>query len=193
MTLCYFINKEILDLFTIANAISSVLLTIATFYYVRLTWRLANESKAQREALTEPKIHIGLESNTRAKNLIELYVENIGHGIAYNVRFNFTKDFILDHNKKLSEIGIFKSGIKAFGPNKNYRTYITSLIEDTENKQNNPIEVEVIYDTIGKKDIKEIFHLDFSELIGLLYLGNKDPMDLLIKSIDNLTNEIKNK
>jgi hypothetical protein len=171
----------------------SCVVAFSTVAYVTLTWRLVKETRAQRKVLTEPKIHVGLDMHPKESNIMELYVENIGHGVAYNVRFNFLQDFEFKQKGKLSEIGIFKSGIKVFAPNKFYRTYVTSLLDDTDKKKNNPIEVEVLYDTSIKKDLKEIFHLDFSEYIGLLVLENKDKMDLLIKSIENLTTEIKNK
>ncbi|MGD0711917.1 MAG: hypothetical protein ABR968_12145 [Bacteroidales bacterium] len=188
MILCDLTSKDKYEL------LFSCIVAISTVAYVVLTWSLVKETRKQRKVLTEPKIHVGLDIHPRAKNIIELYVENIGHGVAYNVQFKFLNDFIFgEHKKKLSELGIFKSGIKVFAPNKYFRTYVTSLLEDTERKLKNPIEIEITYDTNSKKGLNEIFILDFSEYYGLLYLGDKDKMDLLIKSIDDLTNEIKNK
>jgi len=174
--------------------IFSGVVTVATVVYARLTWKLVNETKAQRLALTEPLIHLGLQPNKDFMNIIELYVENIGNGIAYNIRFHFVKDFIFkkEHNKKLSEIAFFKTGLNALSPNSRYLTYITSLLEDTKEKLANPIEIVVTYDSKTTKNKEVNFVLDFSEFEGLLYLDSVDKMSMLIKTIKELGDKIEN-
>ena len=150
----------------------SLIVAITTVVYATLTWLLVRESKSQRIALNEPRIYVGLQPNEKYMNIMELYVENFGNGVAYNIRFDFVRDFIFKNQKgkKLSEIAFFKKGLNTLSPKSKIKTYVTSLLEDSKEKFDNPIEINVTYDTMEKKDLKLNFILDFSEYEGLLYM-----------------------
>ena len=65
----------------------TVVVAFSTVAYVFLTRRLVNEKRSLREAQTEPKIIVTLESCDFAFNLVRLKIENAGLGPATDIRF----------------------------------------------------------------------------------------------------------
>lgn len=175
----------------------SFVVTISTVIYASITCKLFLEAKSQRLALTEPLINLRLQSNDGSPNVIELQIENLGNGIAYNIRFNFLTDFIYNNqnNKKLSDVAFFRSGLIALAPRQHHRIFLTSLINDNINGvKHSPFEIKVVYDTLSHKNKELIFKLNLTEFEGMLYLDKKNETEELIKSIKELTNAIeKNK
>jgi hypothetical protein len=174
--------------------IYSFVLTISTVIYARITSKLFQETKSQRLALTEPLLSMRLQSNTENLNIIELHIENLGNGIAYNIRFIFLTDFIYTNQKekKLSDIAFFKSGLIALAPRQHHKIFLTSLINDTINGvEHRPFEIKVVYDTLSQKNKESIFGLNLTEFEGLLYMDKKNEIQELIKSIRELTSAIE--
>lgn len=172
----------------------SLVVTISTVIYARITWKLFQETKSQRLALTEPLISLRLQSNDESLNVIELHIENLGNGIAYNIRFKFLIDFIYtnQNEKKLSDIAFFKSGLIALAPRQHHKIFLTSLINDNiKGVKHSPFEIKVVYDTLSHKNKESIFRLNLTEFEGLLYLDKKNETQELIKSIKELTNAIE--
>src|SRR5690242_11750012 len=93
------------------TAVASVVLTGVTAYYAFLTWRLVQENRELREEHSRPQVAITTSLHEAHINIVHLVIENIGHGPAYEVRFETNRDFKMSRQRSLREVGIFKSGI----------------------------------------------------------------------------------
>lgn len=71
---------------------TSIVLTIATIVLAFATIILALETKRMREAQTEPELFVNLEPEIDDVHHINFIICNIGHGAAYNIRFNIEPD-----------------------------------------------------------------------------------------------------
>jgi hypothetical protein len=84
----------------------------ATIAYVVLTWKLVSETRKMREAQTEPKVFVTIQPREEWINFMDLVIQNIGLGPAYNIEFEVHPDFEYEKGKFLSEIGFMKKRSK---------------------------------------------------------------------------------
>ena len=97
--------------------IFSAVVAIATIVYAILTWRLVSETRKMREAQTEPKISATIQPREEWINFIDMVIQNIGLGPAYNIKFEINPDFEYIKGKFLSELGFMKNALKYLAPN----------------------------------------------------------------------------
>lgn len=97
--------------------IFSAVVAIATVVYAFLTWRLVSETRKMREAQTEPKVSVTIQPREEWIKLIDMVIQNIGLGPAYNIKFEINPDFECMKGKFLSELGFMKNGLKYLAPN----------------------------------------------------------------------------
>lgn len=157
----------------------------STVVYARLTGKLTDETRKMREAQTEPKISIIIQPEEAYINWIDMIIQNIGLGPAYNLKFEVNPDFQF-RNHKISEIGFIKNGLRYLAPNQKMQFFITNLSEYPDAK---PFEMKVSYqNSIGKSYI-DIYLIDFSEFSGLLSIG-KPPLHEIADNIKLIQQDI---
>jgi hypothetical protein len=181
--------QEIITLlFTIAVGIS-------TIFYVRLTAKLVKETIKMRKSQTDPEISVLLVSNESSISFIDLLVENIGMGPAYNIKFEVKKDFALSKGM-LSEVGFIKNGINYFSPKQSMRLWVASFINNKELPEK-VIELKVSYSNSLSEIFTRTFTLNFSQYASLIQLGTPplqrvaDKIELIEKNLDNITSGFK--
>lgn len=159
----------------------SLVVTGATVFYVILTRSLVSESRKMREAQTEPNIFVSLHSKEDWVGLIDLVIQNIGLGAAYNLKFELKPDFEYSKGQFLSELNFIKNGVNYLAPSQKIKHFLTSLVGKKE-LEKTKIEFEVKYEnSLGKLSQKN-YILDFSEFYGRLRVGEPS----LKKIADNL-------
>lgn len=170
--------------------IFSAVVAISTIFYVLLTERLVSETKEMREAQTEPRISISIRPRDEWINLIDLIIQNIGPGPAYNVKFEIEPDFEYRKNHLLSQTGFIKKGIKYLSPDQKIQTFLTNLVKDYQQKIGNPFNIKVTYENKSSREYKETFPIDFSMFDSLLQVG-EPPLFKIAKSVEEINREIK--
>jgi hypothetical protein len=142
----------------------------STVVYAILTWKLVSETQKMREAQTEPKISVYVESNPKYHILKNLVIRNVGLGSAYNIKFSNFPDFKIFGGKKLGELKIIKNGIPHLPPNNSYEFVFTNLREDFEENAKYPFDITVEYQNSMKKEYSDSFEIDFSIWENLQYI-----------------------
>ena len=175
----------------IITLVFSGIVALATVVYAVLTWRLVGETIKMRLTQTEPKISINLQSSEQSITMMDLIIQNIGLGPAYNVTFNLTKDFEIVNKIYLSEIGMFKNGISYFAPGQKIQFFITSMVNNYQEKEKFNFDIDVKYENHSKKIYTERFKIDFSEFRGLLR-SEETPLHKILKEIGKLRSEFEN-
>jgi len=169
--------------------IFSAVVAFATIIYAILTWRLVSETRKMREAQTEPKVSVTIQPREERINLIDMVIQNIGLGPAYNIEFEVSPDFEYAKGRFLSELGFMKNGLIYLAPNQKLQFFLTSMIENFEEKTKKPFEIRVTYkNSVGKK-YKDVYMIDFSQLIGLSQLG-EPPLYKIAKNIEKIQKDI---
>ena len=169
--------------------IFSALVAIATIIYAILTWKLVSQTRKMREAQTEPKISVTIQPREEWINLIDMVIQNIGLGPAYNIKFEVSPDFEYTKGKFLSDLGVIKNGLRYLAPNQKIQFFLTSMIENFEEKTKNHFEVRVTYQNSAGKKYEDVYIIDFSELIGLSQLG-EPPLYKIAKNIEEIQRDI---
>lgn len=171
------------------NVIFSFIVSISTVVYAILTWRLVSETRKMRVAQTEPKIFITIQPREEWINFIDMIIQNIGLGPAYDIKFKVEPDFKITKSRSLSELGFIKNGLKYLAPNQKIQFFLTNMAENFEEKIKSRFEIKVTYkNSVGKK-YEDTYLIDFSSLEGLHQLG-KPPIYRIAKSVENIQKDI---
>jgi len=181
------------------TAISTVVLTIVTFVYVLLTRSISKETEIMRKTQTEPNISAIIQADERYINWINLIIQNIGLGPAYNVKFEVNPDFedrdrhpnpdARSINYKLSDIGFIKNGLPYFAPNQKFQFYLTNLADDYQEKLKKSFEIKVTYESNIHEPYSNTYLIDFSQQSGLTQLG-EPPIYTIAKNIEQIQKDI---
>ena len=169
----------------------SAIVAVSTVVYAFLTWRLVGETKKVRLAQTEPMVSVTHLSNEKGGPFIDLRIKNVGAGPALDITFEVEPEFEYLQGKPLSELHLFRNGLKYLGPGDERRFFLTSLIENRGARAVSRFEVRVTYrGTIGRHKT-EGFVIDLSEWDGIGQLGKPylseiaDSMKSLAKKLGN--------
>lgn len=168
------------------TVIFSALITFVTIIYAFLTWRLFSETKRMREAQTEPKISIMVQPREEWINFIDLIVQNIGLGAAYNLQFMVKPDFKTEFGVFLTELGFMKNGLKYLAPNQKIQYFLKNCVG---NYGEIIFEIKVTYqNSIGKK-YEDSYLIDFSQFADLNQIGIP-PLHTISKNIEQIRDDI---
>lgn len=117
----------------------TAVVTLSTTVYAWLTYILVKETRKMREAQTEPKIQITIDSFDFAIHIIRLNIENIGLGPAYKIKFESSiisgNDSAENLLNELTESNFFKTGIRYLGPAKTYTLHFQKPIKILKENQ----------------------------------------------------------
>lgn len=149
----------------------SLIVTLSTVCYVFLTKSLVSETKKMRKVQTEPNIFINIKSKEEYPGIVDLIVQNIGLGTAYNLTFDVNPDFQYDKECKFSDIELIKKGLNYLAPNGKFTHFLTSVIGRFEELREIAVEVSVKYENCLGESHQQKFLLDFSELFYTRRLG----------------------
>jgi len=171
------------------SVVFSAVVSIATVVYAILTWKLVSEARKMRETYTEPKVSVVVQPREEWIYFIDMIIQNVGLGPAYKIHFNITPNFEYAPEKFLSELGFVKSGLSYLAPSQKLRFFLTSMLENFEEKISKPFEVRITYqNTIGKK-YKDVYKIDFSQFVGLSKLG-EPALYKIAKNIEEIKRDI---
>jgi hypothetical protein len=178
--------KQTFDILTICITAT---LAITTIVYAWITSRMLNETRKMRESQTEPHVFINVQPMERAKFILNMVIQNIGPGPAYNLRFKIEPDIVLRSNHKLSEINLMKQGFRYLAPNQKVECIVAHTIEEASKKERTLHNVTVYYEDKDKKHFEETFVMDFTEYFGLLY-SDSDPFKGIIEKLDTIHKDL---
>ncbi|MCX6565112.1 MAG: hypothetical protein NTW38_01595 [Candidatus Aminicenantes bacterium] len=184
-------------MFSFMNTNSGSIIAILTFVlaaisgiYAFLTWKMVKETKRMREIQSEPQISIFYKSKDEYINLIDLVIKNIGPGPAYKLAFKASPDFEYSEGMKLSEMNIFKNGLKYLAPNQELVFFLNSLIEISSKKLCSYFDITVNYEDDSGKKYENSYNIDLSEIFGLRHVGGP-PLKKIADQIEKIVEEIK--
>jgi len=95
---------------------------------------LVSETRKMRQAKTKSKVSVTIQPRGEWISLIDMVIQNIGLGLAYNIKFEATPDFEYAKSEFLSNLGFMKNGLKYPAPNQRLQFFLTSMIENFEKK-----------------------------------------------------------
>lgn len=171
------------------NNNSGAILAITTIVYALITGRMLYETKKMRESQTEPDVFITIQPMERARPLLNLVIQNIGLGAAYDLKFKVDPDIEMRSGRKLSDVNFMKNGFRYLAPKQKIESFVASSIEQAQKKEPTLHYITVSYRNKTKKSYEATFVLDFTEYFGMLYTDN-DPFKGIIDKLDTIHKDI---
>ena len=152
----------------------------STVAYALLTWRLVTETRRMREVQTEPRVSVGVDTDHTGHPGYELVVQNNGHGVAKNVRFEFEGDpsyfrstWVNRSPPQVNELPLFKDGLDYLEPGQAYRFPLGTVSKDEfERAIQAPWTFRARYESILGTPKVDTYIVDFSLFRGMFFDRN---------------------
>jgi hypothetical protein len=179
-------------------AIPSFFVAVVTFLYVLLTRDLIKTNQDLVAAQSQPSVIAHVKENDLDFHYIDLIIENVGMGIANNIKFDVEPHgFITQSGDPLEDLPVIQNGIPTLGPKQKF-SMVLRFLPDLMDK-GKPL--SDIHDTLkfqitiryqnstGEKKGPEKYDIDIGIFWGLRYCLDRSPKICLITdSSGNLQN-----
>lgn len=160
----------------------TLLSVVVTMIYVYLTYELFSETRKMRKIQTQPNISLFLESRGQHNDITDLFIQNIGMGAAYNIKFEVLSDYIygtqnidakgnfLPVPKILyaSKALIIKDSINYLAPTQKKRLFSTMFYHvkdlNTQNNLDNHLRMHITYEDKFRNEEPQDFTISFYEV-----------------------------
>ena len=120
-----------------------------------------------------------------------LWIENVGTGVARNIRFTGDFSCSFDGKTQLKDIGFLKNGIDVLGPGQKINHFLVSTLENSDVLKQPGFELTVTYsDSSGNHEDKKIFHLNLGEYEGTTTIGGV-PLFEIAKAAKKIQNNLE--
>ena len=165
----------------IITALATIVLAYITYHYLKETRKIRETSQETLRVANTPDVRmfLGNINGVGTVYTIDLCIQNIGTGFAYDLKF--TGDFHRIHpvasKVSLAEYGVIKDGISYLGPGKFIPILLYINYEETD-LPTPPIDVKINYWDSANTEYNQKDCLDFTKLEGYPQLENQ--------SVDNI-------
>lgn len=159
--------------------------SIATVILAILTFQMVREMKQAREEESRPYVYVDFVFDT---SVILIMVKNSGRSGAKDIKFSFSPALISSEKTKVSEINMFKDGIKFLPPGAEIKTWFDMGPSFYKSDLPKIYNVQIEYqNAITDKKYCESFVLDLTTRLGITTIGRHTLHDLVeeLKKINN--------
>lgn len=162
---------------------------VLTYFYVVFTWEMLQRIETQNYLEKRPYV---IADFHKERQVLKIYIKNIGKTPAKNVKVELQPDIITFDNKSLNKT-LFENPVQFFPPGKKIDTAINSRNDFFKNEENRKYQIKIHYeDVASNKEFNEVIDIDLDHLENENDIIIKTTHDL-VKSVDKLTEEIKKK
>jgi hypothetical protein len=165
---------------------AAIALFVVTAVLAYFTWQNSKATKRLAEAQTEPSISISLQQRGRWADLLDLVIQNIGSGEAFDVKFEAKTDFTIKstmpgYQKRFQDLNIIKNGLKQIAPS----TLCLLFGACQRGRDRTRFEIKVRYkNRAGTLLPEKTYLIDFSTFIGIVL--RSDPLEVIADNIGQL-------
>lgn len=155
--------------------------SIATVILAILTLGMVKEMKKAREEDRRPYVFVDFVFDS---SVIMLFIKNSGRNGAKDVSFKFSPQLVSTDDKisKLSELSLFKNGIKFLPPDREIKTWFDMAPALFSSALPKAYKVQVQYrDVVSNQEYNEEFELDLNTHLGITTVGKKTIEDIAIE------------
>jgi hypothetical protein len=175
---------------TLINLFSVFVTALATLFYVILTIRLVSENIKNRRMQIDPKIVMDIISDATHPYLLNFVLENIGNGVALNIKFSIKQEPRLTKSKKISDYGFIKNGLKSLSGKAKYKTFFLNTLDENMEMFKELIVIDISYVDISKRKYNEEIIFDLSYLDDIVY-SHTEPEYKIMKEMENISRSLK--
>ena len=189
------------------SAGSTLAIAILTIVLAKETWQLRlfqlGQLAAIRKAAIRPQIDVYMSRSKTSFNVMNVVVENVGSGIARNIRFRFkgssTNGELTEPEQavadRLNKMAMFNSGIQALSPQRNKRSFLFIVQEifgaHKDDFYKICLTIEMSYEDAEGETHTSVAIWDFSELEGTSEMGYGDPTDKAAGHLEKISSTLQ--
>ena len=171
----------------IATILFSLILIYLNFKSSEIIKNQAINTEHLVKAQTRPFVYVSLKTGVNRRYLINMNIENIGLGIAKNVKFSIDHELITESGP-LSTYPIIREGLPYFAPKENRNFVIMNFRERQYSEyQNFSFKMKVNFESIDKEKFEFEYPLSFREFNLLQYESTRIEHSFIGKDPINLT------
>jgi hypothetical protein len=176
---------------TLIDLLSTFVTALATVFYVVLTIRLVSENVKNRRIQTDPKIVMDIILDATHPFLLNIILENVGNGVALNIKFLVRNEPKLKKSKNISDYSFIKNGLKSLSGKAKYKTFFLNTIDEGLELVKELILIDIKYEDIHKRKYSEEIIFDLSYLEDIVY-SHTEPEYNIIKEMKEISKSLKN-
>lgn len=165
---------------------------LSTVGYAILTRRLTFETIKMRKAQTDPKVVIYLKQNSASNSFLDVVIENIGTGQAYDIKVTVINELQIKDNNgvMLSSLGFVKHGVSQLAPSQSIKAWYFSFLGIYEEVIDKEIELEITYRNESKERLSEKVYINLNQYEQITTIG-EDPVKKISKDIDSIKKSLE--
>lgn len=167
------------------TAVATILLVVITARYVWLTGRLVKENRELRMASNRPDIGISIGLHEAHINIINLLIENIGNGPAYNVRLVADRPFKVHGDRDINDVGPFKSGLALLARGQRMEIFIENAIGNYDRLKHEHFAIEATWADATGSTYERRFDIRFDEYNNVTRIGTP-PLYSIASNLEKL-------
>jgi hypothetical protein len=122
---------------------------------------------------------------------LNLVVENVGPGAAYDVKLSTPQEFNADSDLDLRRLGLFRHTLGFFASRQKIEHFLTSMAESWDELMSRPLEIHATYRDNQGKLYEKMFSINFAVLENLRRIG-KQPLYSLADDLEKIQKDIHN-
>ncbi len=153
------------------TAVATILLVVITAIYVWLTGRLVHENRELRMASNRPDIGVSIGLHEAHINIINLLIENIGNGPAYNVRLIADRPFKVHGDRDINDVGPFKSGIALLARGQRMEIFLENAIGNYDRLKQETFAIKATWADATGLTYDRLFEIRFDEYNNVTRIG----------------------
>lgn len=184
------------------SALATVAIAILTFILAKETWYLR---EAQIEQVNElkrdnirPNVSLRLKNSPVSFNFIEVEINNLGKGIARNLKFKFLDSSgaeILEKDNPIVDeflkLHIFSEGIHSLGIGQKVESFLFSFFDlkgklDGDDILSPFFRIEIKFSDVNGEQYSNELVVDFKEYKGVSEVGGGDPLHKIADDLNKL-------
>lgn len=173
------------------TSIATVLLTLITGYYAYVTLGLLRENRELRVGMNRPELAVYVTVHEGYVNFLNLVVENVGPGAAYNVRLSTEREVKAESDIDLRKLGLFRHTLGFFASRQRIEHFLASMVESWDDLMGEPLEILATYSDSQGKSYEKKFLINFSVFENLRRIG-KQPLYSLADDLEKIQKDIHN-
>lgn len=171
------------------SAMATAMLVIITGFYTWVTLGLLHENKEIRAGLSKPDIAVYVTVHEGYVNFLNLVVENVGSGAAYDVILNTENEFAPESKIDVRRLGFFRHTLGFFGSRQKIVHFLASMPESWDELMKEPLKIHAVYADSHGRTYEKRFAIDFAVFENLSRVG-KQPLYSLADDLEKIRKDI---
>ncbi|MHC1754330.1 MAG: hypothetical protein AB9861_02675 [Methanosarcina sp.] len=186
--------------YTLANVVITGFLLYATYEYAQLTEELVSETNKMRKAQTQPNVYAAIQPVDELNEIMEFFVQNIGSGAAYNIKFVDPPIFQYAKESYLVNVHLIKNGIEFLAPHQEMQVFMMQSFEVFKFNSKDPIDVKIEYTDSEGEEFDRNYKIDFSIVLDVQRMKDRytsfesrllDNAENIKKSLHSISSNVK--